>query len=1647
VYLTPGQASALAMRSGKPVQVAGATTADSTLTAEPNGMFAVTESDGPVRAKVRGAWRALNPRLVRNQNGSYSPQVATEPLTLSGGGTGPVATMTDGSYAMALTAPMRLPVPSVEGAVATYRSVLPGVDLVVTALASGGFTDVLVIRSAHAAANPALRTLHFAARTRGLTLKLGKRGSAEAVSRQGAVVFSATAPAAWDSAVARRVPSVVIRGGVRVSRATGLPVASTVAGPGEGARILAAAVTVTAGGTAVRPASRLLTAAAAFPVFADASPQWVVAPTHAASSWAYVSQAFPTTDYYMSNNNTNLKYLEEGDNPGFPGDDAVSFYTMPVPNDSIDGATIHSVDIYFPEIWAYTCPSGTLSNFGVSLYQAHGSLSSATTWNNQPSKGTEYGTDNTAFNYSPSGLGGSSSCPGNDQDIAFDSSTSSNSALTSEIQNIANASNPQGSLVVGLYASDPSNLDSWKLFGDPNYQSGMNATWTIMYAHAPSKPILSTSPQADCTNGNSVLGNGKVSLNAKVSDSDGNSLNGGLTVTYVAYAAGQTADTFATNASMQVPVQFVRGETSAIPSLQLAQADLDNAVTKYGSAGQVKITWTATVSTGLSGIATPSATCSFTFSTAIPGQPVVLDSSGAGCDASSVTYTAGTAASFTFDANGSASIAPTSYTYQLNGGNPVSVTASGSSPYSAVAHIVPTRFTNTLIVNAVAAGGNIGQSSYCTFDAAAAAAAADQDLTGDGIPDLLTVGSGSTGTASGLWLANGQASKSRFDGTVDTTASDIAPNGPQDVATPSSWNGLKALAGQFTDNGFNDIEAYQPGTGNAYVLPGQGDGSATTSDEQNLTDVFEDSSQVSGNTNFPNQLVNAYTVSADGGTAEPYPDQIGVFTDPSGSVGSYLGYFANSDGVNSFDAANYLGLPFELTNTTPDGTMDWNNWTISTDSDTRAGVAYTDLWLWNNQTGSLYLWELSGLDNEAAGGFNFSTFTNVNPTATLAYSQTQISASWNTGASLSTIQAADIDGDPGLITVSGTGQVRSWADSSGAFTQVNAAGPTQVLLTATHNYPLNDGTTGAVSTADDQAGAGVTAQNLTGNSGTGWNNGDLFSPDVLFNGTSGYLSTGSSSGLFTPNGSFTISAWVDPSKLGGAVLSQDGSTYSTVVVSSTTGGAWSVAMDTGSGNSYVAATSGTARVGMWTNLVVTFDAAGGADVLKLYADGVEVAYQDDPTLVSATGKFLVGADQVNGAVSSFFTGQLADVQVWDNLAAPAQPGTQPSVFVPVTPVRIMDTRSATKIGPVTGPIAADGTATLPIDGITTNGVDLPATGVSAVAVAITVASQTEGGFLTAYPAGTPRPEVSTVNFTTAKSFTNNAIVPVGPSGAISIYSNSTGTVQLLVDITGYFTTNTGATNASTYTPLADPTRIMDTRSATKVGPITGPVGSDVTVTLPIEGITTNGADVPASGVTAVALNLTVVPTGTGDNGYLVTYPDGITRPNVSTLWYDAVSNLSQSGTVIIPVGSDGKIDIYNASGNQVNLVGDLSGYFTTSTTGQYYHSLDSTRIIDTRDTSALAADAGLTITNPASILADNPTLVLNITATQEATGGFLQAYPGTAARPASSIVNFISDQDAANLALVGTAASSSFAIFNNSGGNVQVVVDTNGYFD
>lgn len=75
---------------------------------------------------------------------------------------------------------------------------LPGVDLTVRADVTG-FSQLLVVKSAQAAANRALATLRFTTSTSGLSLRRRPDASLAAVDGSGAEVFTAPAAYMWDA--------------------------------------------------------------------------------------------------------------------------------------------------------------------------------------------------------------------------------------------------------------------------------------------------------------------------------------------------------------------------------------------------------------------------------------------------------------------------------------------------------------------------------------------------------------------------------------------------------------------------------------------------------------------------------------------------------------------------------------------------------------------------------------------------------------------------------------------------------------------------------------------------------------------------------------------------------------------------------------------------------------------------------------------------------------------------------------------------------------------------------------------------------------------------------------------------------------------------------------------------------------------------------------------------------------------------------------------------------------------------------------------------------------------------------------------------------------------------------------------------------
>lgn len=74
----------------------------------------------------------------------------------------------------------------------------------------------------------------------------------------------------------------------------------------------------------------------------------------------------------------------------------------------------------------------------------------------------------------------------------------------------------------------------------------------------------------------------------------------------------------------------------------------------------------------------------------------------------------------------------------------------------------------------------------------------------------------------------------------------------------------------------------------------------------------------------------------------------------------------------------------------------------------------------------------------------------------------------------------------------------------------------------------------------------------------------------------------------------------------------------------------------------------------------------------------------------------------------------------------------------------------------------------------------------------------------------------------------------------------------------------------------------------------------------------------------LASNVTATHTAAG--GYVTVYPDGAPRPTVSNLNFSAGETIPN--LVVVPV-VNGKVDFYNGSAGNVQVVADVAGYFSS----------------------------------------------------------------------------------------------------------------------
>jgi IPT/TIG domain len=405
-----------------------------------------------------------------------------------------------------------------------------------------------------------------------------------------------------------------------------------------------------------------------------------------------------------------------------------------------------------------------------------------------------------------------------------------------------------------------------------------------------------------------------------------------------------------------------------------------------------------------------------------------------------------------------------------------------------------------------------------------------------------------------------------------------------------------------------------------------------------------------------------------------------------------------------------------------------------------------------------------------------------------------------------------------------------------------------------------------------------------------------------------------------------------------------------------------------------------------------------------------------------------------------------------------------SNYTPLPPFRVLDTR-----GPPMTPIGAGPKATrvLQITGVGTTPV--PAGAVAAV-INVTEVNGTANSLLTVFPTGTPQPTASNLNFNANTVTPNLVTVALSGSGQVSIF-NSVGSVNVVVDVEGYFAPPSGATSAGEFHPIL-PERVCDTRS-TSPTPACKAHGVLVASAPMLVTVTGTGAGaIPSSGTAeAAVLNLTAI-TGTL-NTFVTVYPTSTSGtcplpPTASTI--NVVAGAVEANRVFVklgpgPSGANTAVCVFLSNG-RINVVLDANGWFGTASaiSGFQYQAVVPTRICDTRKPPIGCAQgaigAGSTVARLVHVAGEGgvpsitsgivvQAVIANMTAVQPTQNTFLEAYPaGTPTN--TSDLNLVAGATLPNLVVVqlSTTAGPNDGCFDilNSAGSVNAVIDVEGWF-
>jgi hypothetical protein len=379
-----------------------------------------------------------------------------------------------------------------------------------------------------------------------------------------------------------------------------------------------------------------------------------------------------------------------------------------------------------------------------------------------------------------------------------------------------------------------------------------------------------------------------------------------------------------------------------------------------------------------------------------------------------------------------------------------------------------------------------------------------------------------------------------------------------------------------------------------------------------------------------------------------------------------------------------------------------------------------------------------------------------------------------------------------------------------------------------------------------------------------------------------------------------------------------------------------------------------------------------------------------------------------------------------------------STYHPIAPVRLVDTRTGAGLA---GGIVAKMKAATPVtfhiggrSGITANAV--------AVTVNVTVVHPSAASFVYLGPVANAHPSTFTIAFNKNDITAYGSTVALSDSGTIfGTYMAASGTTDLVLDVTGFFTPDT---TGDTYHPLT-PYRVVDTRY--KNGLTQGKLRVNVPQTFTVKG--RGGVPTDAKAVTG---NVTV----TNANSSWAVYigPLNTATPTTSTINFAKGQTRANSLTVQLSATGTLSVVFLGNARSTTDLVFDVTGYYTADLTGTKYVPVNPVALLNTGSSIGLSGrftantPRAFTVRNGGGVplTATGVTGIVSVVAQTNSWAIFVG--PDLETKPTTSALNFLKGDNCSNGFTVALSGTGTLGVtyLGGAGNTTNVIVIVTGYF-